>query len=350
MYLGKTTRFIRLGDKINEPIDSQSSTQLQFYVERTISIQFNFSAREKANFGIYGKRSSSPSLTQFDFFHPFNGNMDIPHRLVRRSLSSNRTSQIYLTNSKSEYLTLLFHELVNPGLWYLTIINDGLHKEEYQFHFEEIDDKTERLCPNNCNNRGICQNGVCVCQPSYTGVDCSIGKPKWIFYMNSIWSFVLLAQCTDLCSGHGVIEHGQCRCHEGWHGAECQLMLNQCEIANCNNHGTCLSGKCVCQNGYQGKFCEQSKMKFLFVSFWIRHWTFALVSCRDTNCSHHGICLDGKCRCFHGYTNDDCSVLMNSQCDNRCSGHGTYVDYPKSMCICDPNWTGDDCSQSMCFL
>jgi len=64
-----------------------------------------------------------------------------------------------------------------------------------------------------------------------------------------------------------VIEHGQCRCHEGWHGAECQLMLNQCEIANCNNHGTCLSGKCVCQNGYQGKFCEQSKMKFLFVSF-----------------------------------------------------------------------------------
>ncbi len=49
--LGKTTRFIRIGDKIKETIDPQSSTQLQFYIERTISIEFNFSARQQANFG-----------------------------------------------------------------------------------------------------------------------------------------------------------------------------------------------------------------------------------------------------------------------------------------------------------
>ena len=60
--------------------------------------------------GFYGKRSSSPSLTQFDFFHPFNGNTQ-QHHLVRRSLSLNRTSQIYLTNSHNEQLTLLFNEL-----------------------------------------------------------------------------------------------------------------------------------------------------------------------------------------------------------------------------------------------
>jgi len=48
---GKTTRFIRIGDKIKETIDSQSSTQLQFYIERTISIQFNFTANQQANFG-----------------------------------------------------------------------------------------------------------------------------------------------------------------------------------------------------------------------------------------------------------------------------------------------------------
>jgi hypothetical protein len=50
-FSGKTTRFIRIGDKIKETIDSQSSTQLQFYVERTISIQFNFTANQQANFG-----------------------------------------------------------------------------------------------------------------------------------------------------------------------------------------------------------------------------------------------------------------------------------------------------------
>ena len=48
---GKTTRFIRLGDKLKETIDSQSSTQLQFYIERTVSIQINFTANRRANFG-----------------------------------------------------------------------------------------------------------------------------------------------------------------------------------------------------------------------------------------------------------------------------------------------------------
>lgn len=50
-FLGKSTRFIRIGDKLRETIESQSSTQLQFYIERAISIQFNFSAKQQANFG-----------------------------------------------------------------------------------------------------------------------------------------------------------------------------------------------------------------------------------------------------------------------------------------------------------
>ncbi|CAF1592934.1 unnamed protein product, partial [Adineta ricciae] len=312
LFYGKTTRFIRIGDKIKELIDPQSSTQLQFYIERTISIQFNFTADREANFGFYGKRSSSPSLTQFDFFHPFNGNTQ-QHHLVRRSLGLNRTSQIYFTNSDNEQLTILFNELLTTGLWYVTVINDGLTRQEFQLIIEPIDGKNERLCLNNCNNHGICQQGVCICHPSYTGTDCSI------------------AQCTDLCSGHGVVEHGQCRCQEGWHGTECQLMLNQCEIANCNNRGTCIAGKCICQNGYQGKFCEQ-------------------ISCGNANCSNHGMCIEGKCRCFHGYTNDDCSSVTQTQCDNQCSGHGQYVDYPKSMCLCDENWTGENCSQPKCKI
>ncbi|CAF4186911.1 unnamed protein product [Rotaria sp. Silwood2] len=314
LFYGKTTRFIRIGDTIKETIDSQSSTQLQFYIERTTSIQFNFTANRQANFGIYGKRSNSPSLTQFDFFHSFHeNNQQRQHHLVRRSLLQNRTSQIFITNINDEQLTLLCNELLTTGLWYITIINDGLTKEKFQLNIDHIDEKNERTCLNNCNNHGICQHGICICYPSYTGSDCSV------------------AQCTDLCSEHGVIEHGQCRCQEGWHGAECQLMSNQCEISNCNNQGTCISGQCVCQSGYQGKFCEQ-------------------ISCQNVNCSNHGICIEGQCRCFHGYTNNDCSILIHSQCDNRCSEHGQYVDYPKSMCICDNNWTGEDCSQPKCNI
>jgi hypothetical protein len=51
LFYGKTTRFIRIEDKIKEFIDPQSSTQLQFYIERTILIQFNFTTNQQANFG-----------------------------------------------------------------------------------------------------------------------------------------------------------------------------------------------------------------------------------------------------------------------------------------------------------
>jgi hypothetical protein len=148
---------------------------------KQISVKKKFSERGSVIgvfIGIYGKRSSSPSLTQFDFFHPFNGNTQQQqhHHLFRRNLSPNRTSQIYFSNFNDEHLTLLFNELLTTGLWYVTIINDGLSKQEFQLHIDEIDEKNERLCLNNCNNHGICQQGICICHPSYTGSDCSIGK------------------------------------------------------------------------------------------------------------------------------------------------------------------------------
>lgn len=127
--------------------------------------------------GIYGKRSSSPSLTQFDFFHPFHGH-NPSHPLMRRSLAQNRTSQVYFSHATDDEMTLLFHEFLATGLWYLTIINDGLTKDHFRFTLEQLDEKHERLCLNNCNNRGICQQGVCLCQPSYAGADCSIGKDQ----------------------------------------------------------------------------------------------------------------------------------------------------------------------------
>lgn len=128
--------------------------------------------------GLYGKRSSSPSLTQFDFFHPFHGHTQT-HQIARRSVAHNRSSHVYFSHAKNdEEITLLFHELLTTGLWYLTIINDGLSKDEFRFVMEPIDEKNERSCLNNCHNHGICQRGVCLCHSAYTGADCSIGK--WI--------------------------------------------------------------------------------------------------------------------------------------------------------------------------
>lgn len=60
------------------------------------------------------------------------------------------------------------------------------------------------------------------------------------------------------------------------------------------------------------------------------------------NCNGHGICKDGKCVCFDGWTSYDCSISL---CINFCSNHGKCVG---GKCICDAGYAGEDCSVMPC--
>ncbi|KAL1432858.1 hypothetical protein MTO96_013053 [Rhipicephalus appendiculatus] len=52
--------------------------------------------------------------------------------------------------------------------------------------------------------------------------------------------------CPVLCSGRGQYTSGECVCQPGWKGRECQLREDECEVADCSGHGDCLDGVCRC--------------------------------------------------------------------------------------------------------
>jgi len=64
------------------------------------------------------------------------------------------------------------------------------------------------------------------------------------------------------------------------------------------------------------------------------------------DCSHHGLCLNGKCTCEPGYTGLDCARVdqgaVAARCPNACSQRGTCL---FGKCFCDPDYTGRACDQ-----
>ena len=63
-------------------------------------------------------------------------------------------------------------------------------------------------CPEGCSLTGTCNEGMCECNPGWTGPDCS--QPK----------------CIDDCSGNGTCDGGICDCDDGWSGIDCSEPAN----------------------------------------------------------------------------------------------------------------------------
>ncbi|XP_051892778.1 tenascin-R-like isoform X5 [Pristis pectinata] len=161
---------------------------------------------------------------------------------------------------------------------------------------------TEPECPANCNDRGTCIDGKCVCEAGFTGEDCSIED-----------------SCLNDCSDQGRCINGVCQCFEGYTGKDCSQEV--CRF-DCGEHGTCLKEVCVCDEGYAGEDCR--------------------IKLCPNNCSSQGICVDGKCVCDEGLTGEDCRELA---CLNNCYNRGHCVD---GECICDEGFTDVDCSEIIC--
>lgn len=173
-------------------------------------------------------------------------------------------------------------------------------------------------------------------------------------------------------------------------GAMFLLGMNTIDAAcdnACSGHGTCSADDvCTCYHNWRmgdedGGDCSDRVCPFEIA--WIDHPNKAGKFHNYAECAGRGICNreSGECECFEGFTGKGC---QRSTCPNDCSGHGTceYIeelgfqstygnyyagaagddfgqrpktfavsdwDNHKSMaCVCDPKWTGEDCSRRMC--
>uniref|UniRef100_A0A087XAJ8 N-acetylglucosamine-1-phosphodiester alpha-N-acetylglucosaminidase n=1 Tax=Poecilia formosa TaxID=48698 RepID=A0A087XAJ8_POEFO len=63
--------------------------------------------------------------------------------------------------------------------------------------------------------------------------------------------------------------------------------------------------------------------------------------CHPANCSEHGECVDGRCRCEKGWRGAACDTLVCQP--PACGPHGFCT---ASGCICDAGWRGTNCSEA----
>uniref|UniRef100_A0A670HZS0 Fibronectin type-III domain-containing protein n=1 Tax=Podarcis muralis TaxID=64176 RepID=A0A670HZS0_PODMU len=83
-----------------------------------------------------------------------------------------------------------------------------------------------RACPSNCNRRGECHNGRCICEPGFMG-------PR--------------GRC---------LKGAVCACHKGYTGPDCgQLACPE----DCSGRGECQNGVCLCHDGYSGEDCFERR-------------------------------------------------------------------------------------------
>lgn len=78
-----------------------------------------------------------------------------------------------------------------------------------------------------------------------------------------------------LCGGHGICNCGVCQCDPGYTGPACECPLNKdtCISKNgkeCNGHGECICGKCRCYTDkdgqkYSGPLCDICPVFFFLI-------------------------------------------------------------------------------------
>ncbi len=167
-------------------------------------------------------------------------------------------------------------------------------------------------------------------------------EPEPMFYAGG--------DCPNGCSGHGACSTNGCVCYEGWGNGD-------------DEGGACDSRICAREIAWVATPTGENRAHGL------------------EECAGRGVCdrETGDCACFPGYEGKGC---RRSSCPNGCSGHGTceYLSelrndlgdafkwtggqstrdqydfefpllwdaYKTRGCVCDPKWSGLDCSSRMC--
>ncbi|XP_008281402.1 N-acetylglucosamine-1-phosphodiester alpha-N-acetylglucosaminidase isoform X2 [Stegastes partitus] len=105
----------------------------------------------------------------------------------------------------------------------------------------------------------------------------------------------------------------------------------RCQPANCSGHGDCVDGHCRCQEGWQGVACDSSVCQ---------------------TCGPHGLCLANGCVCDAGWRGKNCSQVClpgfyGDGCSQTCSCNNDGSCNPiDGRCACPPGFHGDTCEHT----
>jgi len=209
-------------------------------------------------------------------------------------------------------------------------------------------DCSERLCPNDCRGRGVCNNGVCFCNTAWYGDDCGLSEALAAVDRNLTPEIAALKLCTAICvhgkcitvppsSNSAIFRLNppsnltalarnsstlyECFCESQWAGPHCNRSLVHCPLACLDRLGVCRKD---CKYGNKNPCPIEPQSR------------------RMCGGSKRGRCEfeTGECVCKKPYLGIDCGT---ASCPDDCSGHG-MCNYRSMKCLCFGGWTGPNCS------
>ena len=220
-------------------------------------------------------------------------------------------------------------------------------------------------------------HGCCECDNFWMGADCSDYCGTCDSKCFNSCTGPTAADCDCCVANASIDDNGACACDEGYAGEDCSLWIGECDPICYGCHGPantncdyCVEnatkdeyGNCHCDWQWQGAGCDQFVYQGDCNPICDKGRGCSGPGTGDCDlCNEHAF-LDNydNCQCLAYWHGVDCGSYTytghcHALCDGECFGPcatdcvqcvpHAHRDGDQT-CVCDENWTGDDCSVRM---